>query len=130
MNDQELQQQIEQVAAQLNDLTSSARQEQAQLFYEQPRKRPSLQKMQASVWVNSQEPIAWPNWPPGLKAKAIALGKKVMRRSLQWYIDPIVQQQNEFNDATLRAVTELAREIAALDRCDPVIAEVEFFKRR
>ena len=40
--------------------------------------------------------------------------QKLARRALQWYIDPIVAQQNEFNQATLAAVRQLAQEVAEL----------------
>lgn len=88
--------------------------QQAALFMDDPGKRPSIRNMQQTVWINSQQPIAWPNWPPGLVAKFKAVLQKVVRRALQWYIDPIVQQQNLFNQATLQALTALAKEVATL----------------
>jgi len=105
---------IEKAAQRLEELTRSAREEQARLIATDPAQRPSLQKMAQTVWINSREPIAWPTWPPGLVAKAKALVKKLVRRTLQWYIDPIVTQQNEFNQATLVAVRQLAQEVAEL----------------
>ncbi len=50
-----------------------------------------------------------------------ALVNKVVRRYLRWYINPIVEQQNAYNDASARAIrllieqnAELRRELAAL----------------
>ena len=54
--------------------------------------------------VNPHLPIAWPKWPPGLVPKLAALAKKVTRRLLRWYVNPIVEQQNEFNAAVCDAL--------------------------
>lgn len=40
----------------------------------------------------------------GLVGRVIALTQKIIRRLLRWYINPIVEQQNAFNDATLRTL--------------------------
>ena len=42
------------------------------------------------------------------------LGKRAIRILLRWYINPIVEQQNEFNAAILRALYELESELHAL----------------
>ncbi|GJM43120.1 MAG: hypothetical protein DHS20C20_34020 [Ardenticatenaceae bacterium] len=88
--------------------------QQATLFANDPAKRPSIYKMEQTAWVNSHQPIAWPDWPPGAMPKIKAAVQKVTRRVLQWYIDPIVQQQNQFNHATLQAISALAQEVATL----------------
>jgi len=36
----------------------------------------------------SHLPIAWPQWPPGIRAKVAAALQKLARRSLRWYINP------------------------------------------
>lgn len=61
----------------------------------------------------------WPLTGRTLPQKAMALINKVVRRYLRWYINPIVEQQNAFNDAaarTLRLLAEayqdLARQVA------------------
>ena len=64
--------------------------------------------------VEPHQPIAWPEWPPGLWAKFRALFQKTTRRLLRWYIDPIVAQQNEINAALLYALESLAQEVALL----------------
>jgi O-antigen chain-terminating methyltransferase len=58
--------------------------------------------------VNPHLPIAWPQWPPGIRAKVAAALQKLVRRSLRWYINPIVEQQNLFNAAVLRALEGMA----------------------
>jgi len=57
----------------------------------------------------------WPLTGRTLPQKAMALVNKVVRRYLRWYINPIVEQQNAFNDAatrTLRLLADAYRELA------------------
>lgn len=63
----------------------------------------------------------WPLEGRNLYERGWALINKVVRRYLRWYINPIVEQQNAYNDASARAIrlliaqnAELRREIAAL----------------
>ena len=58
-------------------------------------------------WVNSHLPIGWPVMPMGIAAKLSAYAQKIVRRLLRWYIDPIVEQQNAFNTAVVRALESL-----------------------
>jgi hypothetical protein len=44
----------------------------------------------------------------------IVLVQRVIRISLRWYINPIVDQQNAFNEAAVRALYELRAENDAL----------------
>ncbi|MEX2425200.1 MAG: hypothetical protein WD401_00395 [Thermomicrobiaceae bacterium] len=37
----------------------------------------------------------------------IVLAQRIIRLGLRWYINPIVEQQNAFNDSVVRALTEL-----------------------
>ena len=46
----------------------------------------------------------WPIEGTGLFGRIIAVIQKVTRRLLRWYINPIVEQQNAYNDAVLRAL--------------------------
>lgn len=70
--------------------------------------------MQRHAYVNTHWDIAWPNWPPGVLAKFVALYQKVTRRMLSWYIEPIVKQQNQFNIDVLRAVQATLAEVQTL----------------
>jgi hypothetical protein len=70
-----------------------------------------MDKVWKAAAVNSHLPIAWPNWPKGLLPKAMALAQKVTRRLLRWYVDPIVQQQNEFNAAVAETLDRLWRQV-------------------
>lgn len=44
----------------------------------------------------------------------VVLVQRVMRIGLRWYINPIVDQQNAFNEASVRALYELRAENDAL----------------
>jgi hypothetical protein len=94
--------------------TRQSRDEQGFSIFASPAQISALQLMQQKTWVNAHWPIAWPDWPPGLGAKIVALWQKVVRRMLAWYINPIVKQQNEFNQATLRAIQVLSKETLEL----------------
>jgi GT2 family glycosyltransferase len=72
----------------------------------------SLCKLDARV--EPHLPIAWPDWPPGIWPKVAALHRKVVRRLLRWYINPIVEQQNLVNAAFLHALETLAQEVSLL----------------
>lgn len=73
-----------------------------------------FQQMRQSAAINAHWHIAWPHWPPGIRAKITAALQKITRRLLQWYIDPIVEQQNRFNQTVVNAVQLLADDVAAL----------------
>ncbi len=50
----------------------------------------------------------WPLIGTTLPQRAIGLVNKLVRRYLRWYINPIVEQQNAYNDAVARALRLLA----------------------
>ncbi|MGQ9479801.1 hypothetical protein [Chloroflexus sp.] len=56
----------------------------------------------------------WPLEGRNPLEQVVALINKVVRRYLRWYINPIVEQQNSFNDTAVRAIRLLAAENAAL----------------
>lgn len=53
-----------------------------------------------------------PTWPVAGRLEVLA--KRAMRIAARWYINPIVQQQNEFNLAVLGVLYELEAELSAL----------------
>ncbi|MGI6367135.1 MAG: hypothetical protein ACOX2L_02045 [Anaerolineae bacterium] len=89
---------------------------------------PVLAQLRERKIVNSHLPIGWPVMPKGILNKLIAYAKKITRALLRWYINPIVDQQNRFNDSvvvaisgqskaareTELAVTELESQVAGL----------------
>ena len=108
---------IEVTAVVLRQLIKTARQQQDETGIRvgvSPTLVAALKLLQQKSWLNAHWPIAWPTWPPGVWAKIVALAQKLIRRLLKWYIDPIVRQQNEFNQAALSALRVMAREVAEL----------------
>jgi hypothetical protein len=74
----------------------------------------ALEEVKLARWVNAHQPIAWPHWPEGVWPKAVAFVQKVVRRMLRWYINPIVEEQNRFNQAVTEALDALSQENAQL----------------
>lgn len=65
-------------------------------------------------------------WETPIIGRWLALAKRGMRLALRWYINPIVEQQNAFNDAVVRALStldarqqELLRRLEARDGGEP-----------
>ncbi len=84
--------------------------------------RESLAEVEALRAVSSH----WPIQGRTPRERAAALAQRFVRRALQWYITPIVQQQNSYNAAVARTLQlllesqlELAREIARLRAAAP-----------
>lgn len=77
-----------------------------------------FRQVRQAAAINSHWHIAWPTWPPGIRAKVVAALQKIIRRLLQWYIDPIVEQQNRFNQTVVNALQLLADDVAALQVAD------------
>src|SRR3954469_23282404 len=50
----------------------------------------------------------WPLLGKTVPQRVVALINKLVRRYLRWYINPIVEQQNAYNDAVARALRLLA----------------------
>src|SRR5689334_23437504 len=50
----------------------------------------------------------WPLIGHTVPQRAVALVNKLVRRYLRWYINPIVEQQNAYNDAVARTLRLLA----------------------
>jgi O-antigen chain-terminating methyltransferase len=58
-----------------------------------------VQRVRIHQHVQSHLPIGWPEMPHGIVPKLVAIAQKVVRRLLRWYINPLVDQQNELNAA-------------------------------
>lgn len=56
---------------------------------------------------------------------AVRFGKRLLRRSLRWYLEPMMEQQSRFNHATLDAIEQLRLRVNRLamelerDRAEP-----------
>ena len=80
--------------------------------------------------VNSHLPIAWPDWPSGIWPKVRAALQKLTRRLLCWYINPIIDQQNQIDAGVLQALNTmflLHRERASEE--EALRAEIESLKQ-
>ena len=69
--------------------------------------RSALTEAMDAAHISAHTPILW---DVPVVGRGIALVKRVVRLLLRWYINPIIDQQNDFNAATVRALAELAAE--------------------
>ena len=73
--------------------------------------RSALTEAMDAAHISAHTPILW-NVP--VIGRGIALSKRTVRLLLRWYINPIVEQQNDFNAAVVRALAELSVEVERL----------------
>ena len=69
--------------------------------------RSALTEAMEAAHISAHTPILW-DLP--VLGHGLALTKRVVRIMLRWYINPIVDQQNDFNAAAVRALGDLAAE--------------------
>jgi hypothetical protein len=69
-----------------------------------------LSLIQSSRPLRSDKPVI---------GKVVVVIKKVMRRSLAWYIQPVTADQTRFNDAITRELRALQRRVEALEAQPP-----------
>ena len=67
--------------------------------------RGALVEAMDAAHISAHLPILW---DVPVVGRGVALAKRVVRLLLRWYINPIVDQQNDFNAAAVRALNELA----------------------
>lgn len=79
----------------------------------------AMQDVNIKARVNSHLPLLWEDIVIGRLRSFV---QRVVRRLLRWYINPIVDQQNQFNGAAANALTLLSAENARLRR---ELAEVQ-----
>ena len=83
--------------------------------------RGALTEAMEAAHISAHTPILW---DVPVVGRGVALTKRVVRLLLRWYINPIVDQQNDFNAAAVRALGDLAAENARLrDALDTLRAE-------
>ncbi|HEX7101715.1 MAG TPA: hypothetical protein VF201_03635 [Nitrolancea sp.] len=56
------------------------------------------------------------SWSTPVVGRAIALSKRATRVLLRWYINPIVDQQNSFNEELVRVIASLEERLHELER--------------
>ncbi|MGB9740027.1 MAG: hypothetical protein C0184_10540 [Chloroflexus aggregans] len=103
------------VAATLAALRAEVRAQRARLPNLDP--TPAERELQRVVEELEYTRVVSAHWPLEGRTpfeKVIAFINKVVRRYLRWYINPIVEQQNAFNDTAVRAIRLLVAENTAL----------------
>jgi hypothetical protein len=73
--------------------------------------RSALTEAMDAAHISAHTPILW---DVPVVGRGIALTKRTVRLLLRWYINPIVDQQNDFNAAIVRALAELSAEVERL----------------
>jgi hypothetical protein len=73
--------------------------------------RSALTEAMDAAHISAHTPILW---DVPVIGRGIALTKRTVRLLLRWYINPIVDQQNDFNAAVVRALAELSAEVERL----------------
>jgi hypothetical protein len=63
--------------------------------------------------ISAHSPITWSTPVLG---RAIALSKRATRLLLRWYVNPIVEQQNTFNEALVRTIATLEERLRDIER--------------
>ncbi len=97
----------------------------------QPGKPTTIARVRRFQWVNSHLPIGWPVMSRHPIHQATALAQKITRRLLRWYINPIVDQQNQFNEAAADALAQHQRALSAAEaKIQELEQEVERAQRR
>jgi hypothetical protein len=69
--------------------------------------RSALAEAMDAAHISAHTPILW---EVPVVGRGVALTKRAVRLLLRWYINPIVDQQNDFNAAVVRALADLAAE--------------------
>ena len=102
------------VAEVLDDLREQVRERRARLALDDPENpharniaelRRSVDTVNDVWFVSAHLPITW---EVRVFGRLLAYAKRATRLLLRWYINPIVEQQNRFNSATARAITEIS----------------------
>ncbi len=105
----------EEVAATLNQLREEVRARREKLHGAELGELRGVIKQVNETWnVSAHLPITWGG--PPLIGRGIAYAKRVTRLLLRWYINPIVEQQNNFNAATTRALLQINAYLEQLTR--------------
>lgn len=71
--------------------------------------------------VSAHLPITWGG--PPLVGRGLAYAKRVARLLLRWYINPIIEQQNNYNAAATRALLQINAYLEQLTREDYALAQ-------
>jgi len=73
----------------------------------------ALTELSELAVISAHLPVTWSTPVVG---RAIAYSKRGMRIFLRWYINPIVDQQNTFNEALVRMIASLEERLQEIER--------------
>ncbi len=105
----------ENIAEVLNQLREEVRARREKLHGAELSELRGVIKQVNETWnVSAHLPITWGG--PPLIGRGLAYAKRVTRLLLRWYINPIVEQQNNFNAATTRAMLQMNAYLEQLTR--------------
>jgi hypothetical protein len=105
----------ENIAEMLNQLREEVRSRREKLHGAELSELRGVIKQVNETWnVSAHLPITWGG--PPLIGRGLAYAKRIARLLLRWYINPIVEQQNNFNAATTRALLQMNAYLEQLTR--------------
>jgi hypothetical protein len=103
------------VAAELHQLREEIRARREKLHGSELAELRTLVKQVNERWnVSAHLPITWGS--PPVIGRLIAYAKRAARLLLRWYINPIVEQQNNYNAAATRALLQMNAYLEQLTR--------------
>lgn len=103
------------IAAELQQLREAVRLRREKLYGSDLAELRALTKQVNERWnVSAHLPITWGG--PPVVGRLLAYAKRVTRLLLRWYINPIVEQQNNFNAASTRALLQMNAYLEQLTR--------------
>ena len=103
------------VALELEKLRQAVRRRREQLHGSELSELRSLVRQVNETWnVSAHLPITWGGLP--LVGRGLAYAKRAVRILLRWYINPIVEQQNNYNAAVTRALLQTNAYLEQLTR--------------
>lgn len=105
------------VAKELAQLRQAVKERRERLHGDDLSELRSLVRQVNERWnVSAHLPITWGG--PPLIGRGLAYARRVMRLLLRWYINPIIEQQNNYNAAATRALLQINAYLEQLTRED------------
>jgi hypothetical protein len=110
------------IAEELAQLRQAVKERREKLHGEELSELRALVRQVNERWnVSAHLPITWGG--PPLIGRGLAYAKRVTRLLLRWYINPIIEQQNNYNAAATRALLQINAYLEQLTREDYALAQ-------
>jgi hypothetical protein len=110
------------IAEELAQLRQAVKERREKLHGEELSELRALVRQVNERWnISAHLPITWGG--PPLIGRGLAYAKRVTRLLLRWYINPIIEQQNNYNAATTRALLQINAYLEQLTREDYALAQ-------